>query len=102
MNSIEDTRPSRGAIGLRLLYTILYLIVFEILKLVIQVTVLFQYVYLLITRSYSVPLVNFSNKAATYAYKVMRFVTLNENVRPFPFSDFPPEMEKADSPVKFG
>ena len=101
MESIADTRPSRGAIGLRLLYTILYLIVFEVLKIVIQVTVLFQFVYLLISRTYSVPLVNFSNKAATYLYKVARYATLNDNIRPFPFSDFPPEMERSGSPVKF-
>ncbi|MEN6486934.1 MAG: DUF4389 domain-containing protein [Syntrophobacteraceae bacterium] len=101
MNAIEDTRPSRGAIGLRLLYTVLYLVVFEVLKWVIQVAVLFQYVYLLISRSYSMPLMNFSNKAATYAYKVMRYVTLNDTIRPFPFSDFPNEMEKPDIPVKF-
>ncbi|MCU0589622.1 MAG: DUF4389 domain-containing protein [Syntrophobacteraceae bacterium] len=95
MNEHSDVRPSRGQIGIRFLYSLLFLIVFEILKLVIQVTVLFQFVYLLITRTYSEPLRAFSNKAATYAYKIVRYITLNEDVRPFPMTEFPPEMDRA-------
>jgi hypothetical protein len=91
---ITESSVSRKKIAIRLLYTIMYLIIFEILKTVIQVTVVFQYIYLLITRKYSNPLRNFSNKVATYAYRIIRYVTLNENLRPFPFHEFPEEMEK--------
>lgn len=98
---IEEGTGTRKQIGIRLLYTLLCLIVFEILKLIIQVTVLFQFVYLLITKNYSQPLKSFSNRLATYAYKVIRYVTLNDNQRPFPFSEFPAEMEKAEDPVRF-
>ena len=101
MNEIEEQKVSRGKVGVRLLYTLLYLIVFEVLKLVIQITVLFQFVYLLITQKYSEPLRNFSNKVSTYAYQVIRYTTLNDNHRPFPFSEFPSEMEKPEEPVKF-
>ena len=64
---VTESKLSRKKIGIRLLYTVMYLIIFEILKTVIQITVLFQYVYLLITKRYSYPLKNFSNKVATYA-----------------------------------
>jgi hypothetical protein len=94
MNGNPDRRPSRGQITIRFLYSLLFLIVFEILKLVVQVTVVFQFVYLLITRTYSEPLRAFSNKAATYAYRIVRYVTLNENVRPFPMTEFPHEVEQ--------
>jgi predicted membrane protein len=93
MNDLIDVRPSRGQIGIRFLFSLLFLIVFEILKLVVQVTVIFQFVYLLITRTYSEPLRAFSNKVATYAYKIVRYTTLNENTRPFPMTEFPQEME---------
>ncbi|MCU0574847.1 MAG: DUF4389 domain-containing protein [Syntrophobacteraceae bacterium] len=93
MNDIIDVRPSRGQIGIRFLFSLLFLIVFEILKLVVQVTVVFQFVYLLITRTYSEPLRAFSNKVATYAYKIVRYTTLNDNTRPFPMTEFPQEME---------
>ncbi|MGV8073717.1 MAG: DUF4389 domain-containing protein [Syntrophobacteraceae bacterium] len=101
MEFVEETKPTRKQIGVRLLYTLLYLIIFELLKLVIQVTVMFQFFWLLITRQYSEPLRRFSNKASTYAYEVLRYMTLNDNYRPFPFNDFPPEMENPEEDVSF-
>jgi hypothetical protein len=101
MNTIEESKASRKQIGIRFLYAILYLIVLEVIKVIVQVTVILQFVYLLITQKYSEPLRNFSNKLAAYAYRVVRYATLNENFRPFPFNDFPGEMEKAEDPVQF-
>ena len=91
----------RKNIAFRLLYTILFLIIFEILKLIIQVAVLFQYVYLLISKTYSDPVRHFTNKVAVYAYKVLRYVTLNANTKPYPFQDFPREMELPAAEVYF-
>jgi hypothetical protein len=75
--------------------------VLEILKFLIQITVVFQYVYLLVTLTYSKPLKAFTNKLAAYAYRVIRYATLNENERPFPFGEFSKELEKAEEPVRF-
>jgi predicted membrane protein len=91
----------RKQIAIRLLFTILFLIVFEILKTIIQVAVLFQYVYLLVTKKPNEPVRNFSNKVTTYAYKVLRYMTLNENHKPFPFSEFPKEMDSPESEIKY-
>ena len=99
---MEEMKISRKDIGIRLLFTILFLIVFEVLKLVVQIVVLFQFVCLLITRKFSSPLRVFSNKVAAYAYRIIRYVTLNENTRPFPFREFPEPMEEAEEPVVFG
>jgi hypothetical protein len=101
MNTIEDSKASRKQIGIRFLYTILYLIALEVVKAIVQITVVLQFLYLLITQKYSEPLRNFSNKLAAYAYRVMRYATLNENTRPFPFNDFPGEIEKPEDPVQF-
>ena len=101
MESIQTKILSRKKIGIRLLYTVFFLIVFEILKIIIQVTVLFQYVYLLITKTYNNPVRSFSNKVSFYAYRVMRYVTLNENTQPFPFADFPEETDAPESAVRF-
>ena len=91
----------RKKIAIRLLYTIFFLIVFEILKIIIQVSVVFQYVYLLISKTYNNPIRNFSNKVSVYAYRVLRYVTLNENKKPFPFDNFPKEIELPDKEVFF-
>jgi Domain of unknown function (DUF4389) len=91
----------RKKIIIRLLYTVFFFIVFEILKLIIQVSVLFQYVYLLISKTYNNPVRNFTNKVSIYAYKVLRYVTLNENEKPYPFHDFPEELESPEGEVFF-
>jgi hypothetical protein len=101
MNDIEQVKVSRKQIGIRFLYTLLYLIVLETIKLIIQITVVLQFIYLLITEKYSEPLRNFSNKLAAFTYRVIRYSTLNENVRPFPFNDFPQEIEKSEERVEF-
>ena len=101
MEFIRPTTLSRKKIGIRLLYTVFFLIVFEILKIIIQVAVLFQYVYLFITKTYSNPVRRFSNKVSFYTYRVMRYVTLNENTLPFPFADFPEETDAPESEVRF-
>jgi hypothetical protein len=80
---------------------VFFFIIFEILKIIIQVSVLFQYVYLLISKTYSEPVRNFTNKVSIYAYKVLRYVALNENEKPYPFSDFPQEIEKPEGEVFF-
>jgi predicted membrane protein len=92
---------SRKQIAIRFLFTILFLIVFEIVKTIIQVAVLFQYIYLFITKKHSEPVRNFSNKVTTYGYKVLRYLTLNENLKPFPFTEFPKEVDPPDSEIRY-
>jgi hypothetical protein len=102
MESVEAPAVlSRKKIAFRFLYTIFFVILLEILKLIIQLTVVFQYVFLFITTNHNEPLRKFSNKVAVYAYRVIRYVTLSENARPFPFSDFPPEIEQPDAEALF-
>ena len=91
----------RKKILVRLLYTVFFFIVFEILKTIIQVSVFFQYVYLLISKTYSEPVRRFTNKVSVYAYRVLRYVALNENEKPYPFHDFPKEMELSEAEVFF-
>lgn len=98
---MESKTFSRKKIFVRLLYTVFFFIVFEIIKIIIQVSVLFQYIYLLITKTYNNPVRNFTNKVSVYAYRVLRYVTLNENEKPYPFNEFPREMEMPEEEVFF-
>ena len=101
MNELTQTPVTRGQIALRLLYTLLFVAVFCILKAIIYLTTLFQFVYLFITLQHSEPVRAFANKVTTYAYRVWRYITLNENRRPFPFTDFPETMEMPEEKVSF-
>lgn len=101
MAELPPATLDRKRIAIRLLYTIFYLVVLEILKLVLQVAVVFQYIHLLITRRTSEPVRGFGNKLATYAYRIMRYAAVAENPLPFPFNDFPKEIEPPDEPPVF-
>ena len=101
MDNSQPTTVSRKEIGIRFAYSVIFLIIFEVLKLLIQLIVLFQFAYLFITKQYSHPMRAFSNKIAVYTYKVMRYLSLCENLRPFPFNNLPTEIEAAEDPVRF-
>ncbi|MFZ0943914.1 MAG: DUF4389 domain-containing protein [Syntrophobacteraceae bacterium] len=101
MDELSQGGIPRGKIGMRLIFTLLFLVILSVMHFLIQMMVLIQYVVLLITRSYSEPLRSLSNKAAVYVYRVIRYITLNDNPRPFPFIEFPREMDRPDEPVKF-
>jgi len=101
-SSVPAASPvSRTQILIRLLFTLLYLIVFGIVHALINLATVFQYILLLITLSPSEPVRHVSNQLAVYGYRVMRYLTLNDNQRPFPFSDFPQEMEPPVGEVRF-
>lgn len=82
----------------RLAVTLVCLLVFEIVRLIVQVSALFQYAWLLLSKSYSEPLRKFNNRLSLYAYRLLRYATLNENPKPFPFDEFPSKGESAEKP----
>ena len=86
---------------MRLIYTLLFVVILSVTNFIIQLMALMQFVILLLTRSYSEPLRSFSNKAAVYMYRLVRYITLNENTKPFPFIDFPDEMERPEGSARF-
>lgn len=103
MNANRTTTADRGAILKRLLATLVCMIFFEVTALLVQLTVIFQYGYLLVAKKRSEPLRQFSNTLCHYGYRLMRYNTLNENLRPFPFNKFPEDsdLEPPENQVHF-
>jgi hypothetical protein len=101
MNDESHVTVSRKQIAIRLLYTLLYIAIFEVVKTIVLLTTLFEYFFLLITLQHNEAARSFANKVTTYGYRLMRYMTLNENRRPFPFSEFPAEIELPDEEVSF-
>lgn len=101
MNDELPGTVSRKQVVIRLLYTLLYVAIFEVVKTIVLLITIFEYFFLLVTLRHNEPARTFANKVATYGYRLMRYVTLNENQRPFPFSEFPGEIELPDEEVKF-
>jgi hypothetical protein len=96
-----ETPVSRKRIFIRLLYTILFFLVLEIVKSIIQLATVVQYIFLFITLKPSQPVKNFCNRVAVYGYRIMRYLTLNEDAKPFPFTEFPAELEAPTTGVRF-
>lgn len=101
MNDESPETASRKQVAIRLLYTLLYVAIFEVVKTIVLLITIFEYFFLLITLRHNEPARSFANKVATYGYRLMRYITLTENQRPFPFSEFPGEIELPDEEVRF-
>jgi hypothetical protein len=99
----KEQKPvaSGKQIGIRLLYTILFLVILGIVMVIVKVTVVFQFIYFFSTRKPNESVRQFSNKISTYGYRIFRYITLNESQRPFPFTDFPPELEPSEEQIIF-
>lgn len=101
MNDQPQEPASRSQIGIRLLFTILFLPIYGICNALVVLTTLFQFAMLFITRKHSEPVRTFANRVISYAYRVWRYFSLNSSQRPFPFAEFPEEMEPPEAAVRF-
>ena len=101
MHDELQVTTTRKQVAIRLLYTLLYVAIFEVVKTIILLITLFEYFFLLITLRHNEPARTFANRVAAYGYRVMRYLTLNDNQRPFPFADFPAEIELPEAEVRF-
>ncbi len=101
MNDQPQTLPPRSQIVIRLLFTILFLPIYGFCNALIVLTTAFQFVMLLITQKHSEPVRFFANRVVSYAYRIWRYVSLNSSQKPFPFADFPAEVEPPETEVRF-
>ena len=101
MNDQENTAVTRGQIVERLVITLLFLPLNGLINATIVLTTLFQYAYLVITLQHCEPVRVFTNKVIGYGYRVWRYVSLNENRRPFPCTELPGEIEPPEREVSF-
>ncbi len=80
--------------GVRILLSLLYWIIMEVVKTALAVLVIFELIYTLITKTPPSERVRtFANRALSYHYRMLRYVTYNEPYRPFPLDEFPREVE---------
>jgi hypothetical protein len=90
----EELEIERSETGIRILLTLLFYLIARAVGFVLGVLILFELLYTLITKDAPPERVRqFANRAISYFYRVGRYLTYNEADRPFPFNDFPPEVE---------
>lgn len=85
----------RSATALRILYAVLFLVIARLLWLVLSLAVAFELLYTLITQRAPSPAVRrFANRVLSYFYRIGRYLCYNDDEPPFPFRDFPEEVEE--------
>ena len=90
----EEVEIERGETGIRILLFLLFAVIFRLGTLVLAAVVVFELLYALITQRPPTDRVrSFANRILTYLYRITRYLTYNQSEVPFPFSDFPPEVE---------
>jgi len=91
---VNGTQIERKETGIRILLTLLFVVILSVAESVLGVVILFELAFALITRQPPGERVRrFANRTLSYLYHIVRYLTYNESEPPFPFSDFPPELE---------
>ena len=90
----NDGLLDRGDTGLRILFTLLFFVIARLVEGLLVVLVLFQLGVALITqREPSNTLKQFANHIISYLVKIGRYITYNDRQAPFPFREFPEELD---------
>jgi hypothetical protein len=83
--------------GIRLLVTALFAVITGLLVVLLGLITLFMVGWTLVTRRPPTDDVRcFANRVISYWYRVLRYLTYNEAMIPFPFSALPHELEPSE------
>lgn len=87
---------ARKNIAVRFAFTLFYLLLLGIVGFALSVLVLLQFVVLVVTTRQLEAAKTLSHKLTVHAYKILRYVTLNESQKPYPLGKMAEELEPAD------
>ncbi|MFQ5538981.1 MAG: DUF4389 domain-containing protein [Candidatus Binatia bacterium] len=91
---VDEIQLERKETAIRILISLLFWVILEVVKAVLGALILFELAFALITkRPPSDRVRQFANRALSYHYRILRYLTYNEPDWPFPFSEFPPQVE---------
>ena len=92
---------SRTDVLIRLLFSLLFIAALELCRGLVILVCLAQYAIILATKRHSEHLRRFSNALCLYVYRLARYLTLNDNAKPFPFAALPTDIEPCEDPISF-
>lgn len=72
----------------RVLFIVIFWLIFNLVELVIAVLVVFQVLASLFSGEPNQRVLELSDQLSRYAYRILQYVTFNSDDRPFPFSDW--------------
>ncbi len=88
---------ARKNVALRFVYTLFFAVVLVISAFSILVLTMVQFLILFVSIKEVDSVKSLSHMLTVYTYKVMRYLSLNEKQRPFPFHAIPDELEPPEA-----
>jgi hypothetical protein len=89
--------------GIRILLTLVFFLIARVGEAVLVAVIVFELLFTLVTKQPpSLRVRQFANRVIAYLYRTARYLTYNEPRAPFPFQDFPPEVEPPGQPQALG
>lgn len=85
---LKENVKDRG-VWLRLLYMLLFAVLYSVAEIVLTVVVVFQFLSVLVTGEKNAKVLALGAQLSTYAYQVFSYLTFNSETQPFPFGDWP-------------
>lgn len=85
----ETDAAPRPATWLRLLFVLLFALIYMVAEIVVLAVVVIQFGCVLIGGARNPNLLAFSANLSEYLYRILRFVMFNSDEKPFPFADWP-------------
>ncbi len=91
---VERVELDRGETGVRILYALVFYVIANIAQGVLTVIIMFELGFALITqREPGSEIRRFANQTISYLVRIGRYLTYNDAIPPFPFREFPAELD---------
>ncbi len=96
-----QTKTNLGDKGtwIRLIYMLLFAVIFNVAELVTGVVVVVQFLFKLLTGKANEQLRSFGHRVATYFQQIIAFLTYQTEDMPYPFGAWPGEAGKSNPPA---
>ncbi len=92
--SSSEELIDRVETGIRALLVLLFFVIARVAEAVLGVVIVFGLLDSLITRQVPSPaLKRFAQRTLSYLVQIVNYMTYNDDDAPFPFQEFPPELE---------
>ena len=89
MSEMTQQSPERSEIWKRALFMLLFLVLYSVAEIVLQILALVQLVLVLVTGGANDKLLRLGSSLAIYVRQVFSYLTFNTEEQPFPMSEWP-------------
>ncbi len=97
MSEILKENITRAEVWMRLLYMLLFGMIYGVAKFLVVAVVVLQFGFVLLSARTNANLLRFGAELSHFVYQILLYLSFNTELRPFPFSDWPSTPTLADT-----